>query len=118
ARVARALAESIRRHTPFDEIAYQAGGIVHEFAMAVRPAAAPTADTSRATRFLGFSAEPFAAPEKLAAAAMPSGTPRECYDASITLTTRLLAWIWKTAGGDASSVAQYPVSKGPFAVRE
>ena len=30
ARGARALAESIRRHTPFDEIAYQAGGIVHE----------------------------------------------------------------------------------------
>jgi hypothetical protein len=118
ARGARALAESIRRHTPFDEIAYQAGGIVHEFAMAFPPAAAPTADTSRATRFLGFSAEPFAAPEKLAAAAMPSGTPRECYDASITLTTRLLAWIWKAAGGDASSVAQYPGSKGPYAVRE
>ena len=118
ARGARALAESIRRHTPFDEIAYQAGGIVHEFAMAVQPEAAPTADTSLAARFLGFSAEPFAALEKLAAAALPSGTPRECYDASITLTTRLLAWIWKTAGGDASSVAQYPVSKGPYAVRE
>jgi hypothetical protein len=118
ARGARALAESIRRHTPFDEIAYQAGGIVHEFAMAFPPAAAPTADTSLAARFLGFSAEPFAAPEVLAAAALPSRTPRECYDASITLTTRLLAWIWKTAGGDASSVAQYPVSKGPYAVRE
>jgi hypothetical protein len=117
-RGARALAESIRRHTPFDEIAYQAGGIVHELAMAIQPGAAPTADTSSAARFLGFSAEPFAAPEKLAAAAMPSGTPRECYDASVTLTTRLLAWIWKTAGGDASSVAQYPVSKGPYAVRE
>ena len=118
ARGARALAESIRRHTPFDEIAYQTGGIVHEFAMALQPAAAPAADTSKAARFLGFSAEPFAAPEKLAAAALPSGTPRECYDASITLTTRLLAWIWKAAGGDASSVAQYPVSKGPYAVRE
>src|ERR1019366_4512203 len=117
ARSARALAESIRRHTPFDEIAYQAGGIVHELAMAIQPGAAPTADTSSVARFLGFSAEPFAAPEKLAAAALPSGTPRECYDASVTLTTRLLAWIWKTAGGDASSVAQYPLSKGPYAVR-
>ena len=118
ARGARALAESIRRHTPFDKIAYQAGGIVHELAMAIQPGAAPTADTSSVARFLGFSAEPFAAPEKLAAAALPSGTPRECYDASVTLTTRLLAWIWKTAGGDASSVAQYPLSKGPYAVRE
>jgi hypothetical protein len=118
ARGARALAESIRRHTPFDEIAYQAGGIVHELAMAVPPAAAPGADTSVGARFLGFSAEPFAAPEKLTAASLPSGTPRDCYDASITLTTRLLAWIWRTAGGDVSSVARYPVSKGPYAVRE
>ena len=86
--------------------------------MAFPPAKAPAADTSLAARFLGFSAEPFAAPEKLAAAALPSGTPRECYDASITLTARLLAWIWKTAGGDTSSVAQYPASKGPYAVRE
>ncbi|MFI5119549.1 MAG: hypothetical protein ACHQM4_04005 [Thermoanaerobaculia bacterium] len=118
ARGARALAESIRRHTPFDEIAYQAGGIVHEFAMAFQPAAAPGANTAAAARFFGYSPEPFAAPERLAAAALPSGTPRECYDASLTLTARLLAWIWKTAGGDASSVAQYPVSKGPYPVRE
>ena len=118
ARGARTLAESIRRHTPFDEIAYQAGGIVHEFAMAFPPAAAPAADTSLAARFLGFSPEPFAAPETLAAAVLPSGTPRECYDASITLTARLLAWIWKAAGGDATSVARYPGSKGPYAVRE
>jgi hypothetical protein len=118
ARGARALAESIRRHTPFEDIAYQTGGIVHEFAMAAPPPAAPAADTYLAARFLGFPAESFAAPETLAAAALPSGTPRECYDASITLTARLLAWIWKTAGGDASSVAQYPVSKGPYAVRE
>ncbi len=118
ARGARALAESIRRHTPFDGISYQAGGIVHEFAMAFPPAAGPAADTSAGARFLGFSPEPFAAPEKLAAAALPSGTRRECYDASITLTTRLLAWIWKTAGGDVFLVAQYPVSKGPYPVRE
>ena len=118
ARGARALSESIRRHTPFDEIAYQAGGIVHELATALPPAAPPAADTSVGARFLGFSAEPFSAPEKLAAAALPSGTPRECYDASITLTARLLAWIWKSAGGDASLTSEYPVSKGPYAVRE
>lgn len=117
-RGARALAESIRRHTPFDEISYQAGGIVHELAMALQPEAPPAADTFRAARFLGFSAEPFAAPETLVSAALACGTPRECYDASITLTARLFAWIWKTAGGDASSVAQYPVSKGPYTVRE
>jgi hypothetical protein len=86
--------------------------------MAVPPVAPPAADTSAGGRFLGYSAEPFAAPEKLAAASLPCGTSRECYDASITLTTRLLAWIWKTAGGEASSVAQYPVSKGPYAARE
>lgn len=118
ARGARALAESIRRHTPFDEIAYQTGGIVHEFAMACPPPHAPAANTALAARFLGFSAEPFSAPEKLAATALPSGTPRECYDASITLTARLLAWIWKAAGGDVSSIAEYPSSKGPYAVRE
>jgi hypothetical protein len=118
ARGARALAESIRRHTPFDEIAYQAGGIVHEFAMAFPPAKAPAADTAAGARFLGFSPEPFVSPDKLAAAPLPSGTPRQSYDASVTLTARLLAWIWKTAGGDASSVTQYPASKGPYAVRE
>jgi len=117
-RGARALAESIRRHTPFDEISYQAGGIVHELAMALRPATSPAADTFRAARFLGFSADPFAAPERLAAEALPCGTPRECYDASVTLTARLLAWTWKAAGGDASSVAEYPASKGPYTVRE
>ena len=60
----------------------------------------------------------FAAPETLAAAPLPANTARERYDAAVTLSARLFAWIWKTAGGDASSVAQYPVSKGPYAVRE
>ncbi len=117
-RGARALAESIRRHTPFDEIAYQAGGIVHELARAFPPPPAPAADVSAGARFLGFPVETFAAPEKLVSDALPSGTARECYDASVTLTARLLAWIWKTAGGDASSVARYPFSKGPYVVRE
>ena len=76
------------------------------------------AGTSANARFLGFSGEPFAAPETLAAAALPSGTARDRYDAAVTLTTRLLAWVWKTAGGDASSVTQYPAAKGPYVVRE
>jgi hypothetical protein len=117
ARGARELAESIRRHTPFDEIAYQTAGIVHELAMALPPSAA-TESASPGARFLGFSAAPFAAPETLVAAPLPSATPRDRYDAAVTLTARLLAWIWKTAGGDASLVTQYPAAKGPYPIRE
>jgi hypothetical protein len=117
-RGARALAEAIRRHAPFDEIAYQAGGVVHELARAQAPRSAVPAGTSASARFLGFSGEPFAAPETLAAATLPSATARDRYDAAVTLTTRLLAWVWKTAGGDASSVTQYPAAKGPYVVRE
>ena len=45
------------------------------------------------------------------------GTPRDAYDASLTLSARLLAWIWKTAGGDASVATARPESKGPYQVR-
>jgi hypothetical protein len=115
---ARSLAEAIRRHTPFDEIAYQAGGIVHELALAHPPPGPAPLGTSSSARFLGFSTEPFAPPETLLAATLPSATARERYDAAVTLMTRLLAWVWKTAGGDASSTTQYPVTKGPYVVRE
>lgn len=118
ARGARALAEAIRRHTAFDDVVYQAGGIVHEFALALPPQGGAGPDVSKTARFLGYPAEPFAAPEILAAAPLPATTARERYDAAVTLSTRLLAWIWKAAGGDASSVTQYPASKGPYAVRE
>jgi hypothetical protein len=118
ARGARALAEAIRRHTPFDEIAYRAGGIVHVLALANAPEGATPRDASLGARFLGFPAEPFAPPETLAAAALPSNSAREKYDATVTLVARLLAWVWKTAGGDASIVAQYPAAKGPYDVRE
>ena len=114
ARGARALAEAIRRHTSFDEVAYQAGAIVHELALALPPRSGTAADFPRTARFLGYPAEPFAAPEKLAAATLPAADERERYDAAVTLSTRLLAWIWKTAGGDASIVKQYPESKGPY----
>ena len=114
ARGARALAEAIRRHIAFDEVAYQTGGIVHEFALALPPQGAAAADVSKSARFLGYPGEPFAAPETLAAAALPTANARERYDAAVTLSTRLLAWIWKTAGGDASCVKQYPEAKGPY----
>jgi hypothetical protein len=118
ARGARALAQGIRRHTPFEEIAYQAGGIVHELALALPPPVGAPADIAKGARFLGYPAEAFAAPEKLAAEPLPAGTARESYDAAVTLSTRILAWIWKGAGGDVSSVARYPASNGPYAVRE
>ena len=118
ARGARALAESIRRHTAFDEVVYQAGGIVHELALVLPPRAGAGTETSKSARFLGYPPEPFAPPEVLAAAALPAATDRERYDAAVTLSTRLLAWIWKTAGGDASAVAKNPAAKGPYAIRE
>jgi len=114
ARGARALAEAIRRHAAFDEVVYQTGGIVHEFALALPPPAGTAANVPKAARFLGYPPEPFAAPEVLAAAPLSATTARDRYDAAVTLSTRLLAWIWKAAGGDASSVKQYPESKGPF----
>ena len=51
------------------------------------------------------------------AAPLPSATPREAYDSSLTLSARLLAWIWNAAGGDASVAAARPESKGPYQVR-
>ncbi|HTS03090.1 MAG TPA: hypothetical protein VMN04_11240 [Thermoanaerobaculia bacterium] len=112
ARGARALAAAIRRHDPFDSVAYQAGAILHAAAMAYAPDEPPAAPSASA--FLGFPAEPFAAPEGLAAAQLPAGTAAERRSAAITLAARLFAWTWKTAGGDASIVKQYPESKGPY----
>ena len=79
---------------------------------------AKSESASSGARFLGFPADPFAAPESLVAASLPSATTRDQYDAAVTLTARLLAWIWKTAGGEASLVTQYPAAKGPYAIRE
>jgi hypothetical protein len=114
ARGARSLAEAIRRHAAFDDVAYQAGGIVHELALALPPKGGEAPDVSKTARFLGYPADPFAAPDVLAAAPLPAATSRERYDAAVTLGARLLAWTWKAAGGDASFVKQYPESKGPF----
>ncbi|MGA7990590.1 MAG: hypothetical protein WCC53_04080, partial [Thermoanaerobaculia bacterium] len=100
------------RHESFASVAYQAGAILHAAAMAHAPDASPAAPG--ASSFVGFSAEPFAAPETLVSATLPSATAVERRAATVTLTARLFAWIWKTAGGDASFVAQYPESKGPY----
>ncbi len=111
ARDTRALAAAIRRHSAFADVAYAAGSIVHAAAMAYAPDAAGTPGPSP---FLGFSADPFAAPETLAAAKLPAATAAQRRAAAVTLTARLLAWTWKTAGGDASIVTQYPETKGPY----
>ncbi len=124
ARGARDLAAAIRAHRPFSDIAYEAGGIVHEAAAAALLAAAPRdgADLSRAAtraRFLGYTATPFADPENLAASSpvSPGASPETAYDTALTTASRLLAWVWKTAGGDASIVFRYPDSRGPYVLR-
>jgi hypothetical protein len=111
AKEARALAAAIRRHDSFDSAAYQAGALLHSAAMAYAPDAPGVPGPSA---FLGFPADPFAAPETLASANLPAATGAERRAAAITLTARLLAWTWKAAGGDASIVKQYPDSKGPY----
>ena len=124
ARGARALAQAIRGHRRFSDVAYEVGGIVHEVACASFPAGAPPPDApallavAKRSAFLGFPAEPFGEPEALLAAPLPRGTARQAYDSAVTLSTRLLAWIWKAAGGDASVVRQFPEAKGPYIVRE
>ncbi|HSB35906.1 MAG TPA: hypothetical protein VLH41_03465, partial [Thermoanaerobaculia bacterium] len=123
-RAARQIAESIRRHASFADVAYETGGLVHEVASASWLSGGPfdpkdAAAAPRSGRFLGFGASPFAQPEMLAAS-VPAGrgnSAREAYDASVTVSTRLLAWIWKTAGGDASDVGRHPEASGPYALR-
>ena len=124
ARGARQLAAAIRARRPFADVAYEAGGIVHEAALAALLSAGPAdaaelARAAKAARFLGYTAQPFADPEALAASVAPArgAAPREAYDAAVTAATRLLAWIWKTAGGDASIATKYPEKAGPYAVR-
>ena len=111
AKRARAIAAAIRRHSAFADVAYDAGLLLHDAAMAYAPDAPGARGPSP---FLGYPADPFAAPEMLAAAKLPAATAAERRAAAVTLGVRLLAWTWKTAGGDASIVKQYPDSKGPY----
>ncbi|MFI5181223.1 MAG: hypothetical protein ACHQPI_07520 [Thermoanaerobaculia bacterium] len=124
AALARKTTAAIRARTPFDDIAFLAGGLVHEAAEAARLAA--TADAgeltraSKRARFLGYPTRPFADPEILAAGVSlpPGATPAAVYDAAVTTSTRLFAWVWKSAGGDASIVTKYPESGGPYPLRD
>jgi len=124
ARAGRQIAAAIRGRRPFADVAYEAGGLVHETAVAALLAAGPTdaAELSRApdrARFLGYTATPFADPESLAGGASlsPGAPPRAVYDAAVSTATRLFAWIWKAAGGDASIAQKLPESRGPYPLR-
>lgn len=124
AKLARKAAAAIRSRVPFDDVAFLAGQIVHETAEAARLASGKdTGELARASkraRFLGYPAVPFADPEILAAGVSlpPGATPEAVYDAAVTTSTRLLAWVWKSAGGDASIVTKYPESEGPYPLRD
>lgn len=118
----RRIAQGIRDRRLFADVAYEAGGLVAEASLLYAPpAGAAGADLLALARsgatFRGYPARPFDAPETLVSAALPAATPREAYDSGLTLAARLLAWIWNTAGGDASAAAARPESKGPYPVR-
>ncbi len=123
ASLARKAAAAIRGRTPFDDVAALAGGIVHEAALAALLASGAEPGelerASRRARFLGYTARPFADPEDLASGVglAPGASPSDVYDGAVTTATRLLAWVWKNAGGDASIVGKYPESKGPYVLR-
>lgn len=121
ARGAREIGAGIRKRMPFWDVAYQIGGIVHEIAMATTPPGLTERAASEAVKrsdFGGFPAEPFGDPERLVSAPLAMNDARAAYDSAVTLDTRLFAWIWKTAGGDARIVREYPEAKGPYVVRE
>jgi hypothetical protein len=121
AKAARGIARMIREHRPFADVAREVGGLVHELAAATRDQPFPQKDAlgaARTSRFLGYTASPFDDPDKLLARRLAAETPRAAYDAALTESTRLLAWIWKNAGGDAGIAKTFPEEKGPYAVRE
>lgn len=119
----RRIAQAIRDHRPFADIAYEAGGLVAEAALLFPPTGPVRDDASLlalargGSSFRGYSTPAFDAPEKLVAASLPAAGAREAYDSGLTLSARLLAWIWNTAGGDASAATARPESKGPYTVR-
>ena len=123
ASASRRIAQAIRDHRPFEDVAYEAGGLVAEASLLFPPpgqeadGAALLALARSGATFRGYPQRPFDAPATLVSAALPAGTAREAYDAGLTLSARLLAWIWNTAGGDASVAAARPESKGPYPVR-
>lgn len=121
ARRARDIASAIRKRASFADVARSVGALVHDAAAGFPPPPGENPDSllqaSRSSSFIGFPREPFAAPEGLAALPLSDTSARQAYDAAVTLSTRLLAWIWKEAGGDASVVKKHPEARGPYAVR-
>lgn len=119
----RRIAQAIRDHHPFADVAYEAGGLVAEASLLYPPTGTDSSETALLTlarsgsSFLGFSPRPFDTPETLVGARLQAASAREAYDAGLTLSARLLAWIWNTAGGDASVATKRPESKGPYPVR-
>ena len=120
---ARRIAQAVRDHRPFADVAYEAGGLVAEAALLCEPPGPERFESDliyfahERSSFRGYTANPFEAPEKLVAAPLRTDNPREAFDSGVTLSARLLAWIWKTAGGDASVATARPESKGPYRVR-
>jgi len=120
---ARKIALAIRDHRRFEDVAYEAGGLVAEASLLCGPPGPEPLGgdlihfASERSSFRGFTARPFDAPETLVAAPLRTDNPREAFDSGVTLATRLLAWIWNAAGGDASIALARPESKGPYPVR-
>ncbi len=122
ARGSRAVAAMIRRFETFANISYELGGVLYEVSAANPPTASADAgaltNTARRASFLGYPREPFRDPEELLLDPLSKVTLRERYDAAVTYSTRLIAWIWKTAGGETTTARKSPEAKGPYVVRE
>ncbi len=120
---ARRIAQAIRDHRRFEDVSFEVGGLVAEAALLCGPPGPERFESdllyfaSERSAFRGFAARPFDAPETLVAAPLRVDNPREAFDSGVTLATRLLAWIWNAAGGDASAALARPESKGPYPVR-
>jgi hypothetical protein len=120
---ARRIAKAIRDHRRFEDVAFEAGGLVAEVSLLCGPPGPERFDSdllyfaSERSVFRGFTARPFDAPETLVASGLRTDNPREAFDSGVTLSARLLAWIWNAAGGDASASLARPESKGPYRVR-
>lgn len=122
ARRARDIAAAIRRRASFADVARSLGALVHDAAAGFPPPPGAGGEkallsVARSSSFLGFSRDPFSSPESLARLPLSDTSARQAYDAAVTVSTRLLAWIWKEAGGDASIVRTYPEARGPYGVR-
>ena len=122
ARRARDIAAAIRRRSSFADVARSAGALVHDAAAGFPPPPGAGGEkallsVARSSSFLGFSRDPFSSPESLAGLPLSDTSARQAYNAAVTLATRLLAWTWREAGGDASIARRHPEAKGPYGVR-